>query len=100
MPTGMTGAETLAFFGADAPCLWGHTLCGIFGDAFAQHLIDCGEETLEETPEYRIYRDRFGVITKELRGQSNIPLHLAYTFNTAADWPRRDSSTCRRRCGG
>ncbi|HEY3377182.1 MAG TPA: uroporphyrinogen decarboxylase family protein [Armatimonadota bacterium] len=78
----------IPFFGAEADCLWGHTLCGVFGGPFAENLIDFGEETLEETADYRIYRDRFGVILKELNGQSNIPLHLGYTFTTAADWPR------------
>lgn len=77
-----------AFFGAEGSCLWGHTLGGIFGGAFGENLVDFGEETLEETPAYRVYRDRFGVIMKELQGQSNIPLHLGYTFKTAADWPR------------
>lgn len=77
-----------AYFDAEGSILWSHTLCGIFGGAFGENLIDFGEETLEQTPEYRVYRDRFGVIMKELTGQSNIPLHLDYTLKTAHDWPQ------------
>ena len=77
-----------AFFGAEGPVLWGHTLCGVFGGAFGENLVDFGEETLEQTPEYRVYRDCFGVIMKELTGKSNIPLHLDYTLKTADDWPQ------------
>jgi len=48
---------------------------------------DFGEDTIEDTPEYRIYRDRSGVVMKDFKGKSSIPHWIDWTFKTADDWP-------------
>jgi len=45
------------------------------------------EETFEETAEYRVFRDRDGVICKAWKKQSCIPQYLDFTLKTADDWP-------------
>ena len=45
------------------------------------------EQTLEETPDWRIYRDHSGVIKKEWKNQSCIPNYIDHTLRIAADWP-------------
>ncbi len=45
------------------------------------------EETLEETDEYRIFRQSDGVVCKDWKGKSCIPHFLDFTLKTAADWP-------------
>ena len=45
------------------------------------------EQVLEETDDYRIFRDASGVIKKDWKNQSCIPQHTGFTFKTAADWP-------------
>ncbi|MFW6158066.1 MAG: uroporphyrinogen decarboxylase family protein [Planctomycetota bacterium] len=45
------------------------------------------EEVLEETDEYRVFRDSVGVIKKDWKHRSCIPQHTGFTFRTAADWP-------------
>ena len=45
------------------------------------------ETTLEETEDFRIFRDGAGVVQKSWKAQSGIPHHVDYTLKTAADWP-------------
>lgn len=45
------------------------------------------EEVLEETEEYRIIRQRDGVVCKDWKHKSCIPHFLDFTLKTAADWP-------------
>ena len=45
------------------------------------------EETLEETDEYRVFRDHEGVIKKDWKHRSCIPQFLDFALKTAADWP-------------
>lgn len=45
------------------------------------------EEVLEETGEYRIFRDAEGVICKDWKGKSCIPHFIDFTFKSAKDWP-------------
>ena len=45
------------------------------------------EETLEETEEYRVFRDSAGVVQKDWKRRSCIPHFVNYTLKTAADWP-------------
>jgi uroporphyrinogen decarboxylase len=44
-------------------------------------------ETLEETDEYRIFRDVDGVIQKQLNKASSVPHFIDFTLQTADDWP-------------
>jgi len=44
------------------------------------------EETREETAEYRIYRDRNGVLCKAWKNQSSIPHYIDVTLKTPRDW--------------
>lgn len=59
------------------------------------------QETLEETAEYRVYRDAAGVLKKEWKGRSGIPQYMGSTVNSAADrddYKRRlqpDPAVCR-----
>ncbi len=45
------------------------------------------EECLEETEEYRIFRQGDGVVCKDWKGKSCIPHFIDFTLKTAADWP-------------
>jgi len=45
------------------------------------------EEVIEETDEYRIFRDEVGVIKKDWKHRSCIPQFIDHPFKTAADWP-------------
>jgi uroporphyrinogen decarboxylase len=45
------------------------------------------EESIEDTPEYRIFRQADGVICKDWKGKSCIPQYIEFTLKTAADWP-------------
>ncbi len=45
------------------------------------------EETMEETAEYRVYRDGYGVIQKAWKNQSSIPHYIDFTLKEAKDWP-------------
>jgi len=45
------------------------------------------EEVLEETDEYRIFRDTSGVVQKDWKGRSCIPNFVDYTLKEAKDWP-------------
>lgn len=45
------------------------------------------EVVLEETDEYRIFRDSTGVTKKDWKHRGCIPQHTGFTFRTAADWP-------------
>ena len=44
------------------------------------------EETLEETAEYRIFRDTSGVILKDWKNKSCIPNYIDFTLKEAKDW--------------
>jgi uroporphyrinogen decarboxylase len=48
---------------------------------------DFAEDVLEETDEYRVFRDADGVIKKDWKHRSCIPQFLDHTFKTADDWP-------------
>jgi len=48
-------------------------------------------EVIEETGDYRIYRDSVGVIQKEWKHKSSIPHYVDFTFKTAKDWERYKS---------
>jgi len=45
------------------------------------------EEVLEETDEYRIFRDSEGVVQQDWKNKSCIPHYIDFTFKTADDWP-------------
>ena len=44
------------------------------------------EEVLEETDDYRIFRDSGGVVQKDWKGRSCIPHYIDFTLRTAKDW--------------
>jgi len=44
------------------------------------------KEVLEETDEYRVFRDSAGVVQKDWKHRSCIPTFLDFTLKTAADW--------------
>ena len=44
------------------------------------------EEVYEETGEYRIFRDRAGVVCKDFKHASSIPHYLDYTLKDASGW--------------
>jgi uroporphyrinogen decarboxylase len=46
-----------------------------------------GEEVLEETGDYRIFRDEWGIIKQDWKHSSCIPRHIDFTLKSAADWP-------------
>ncbi len=46
------------------------------------------EEVLEETAEYRIFRDAAGVVQKDWKHRSCIPHFIDFTLKTAAEWDR------------
>ncbi|MCD6415376.1 MAG: hypothetical protein J7M08_01595 [Planctomycetes bacterium] len=46
------------------------------------------EETLEETDEYRIFRDGVGVVKQDWKHKSCIPRHIDFTLKEAKDWPK------------
>ena len=45
------------------------------------------EETMEETADYRIFRDTDGVIQQAWKTKSCIPHYIDFTLKTSADWP-------------
>jgi len=45
------------------------------------------EETLEDTDEYRIFRDKAGVVQQDWKNRSCIPHYIDFTLKTADDWP-------------
>ena len=45
------------------------------------------EEVLQETAEYRVFRDSAGVVQKDWKHRSCIPQFLDHTLKTAQDWP-------------
>lgn len=44
------------------------------------------EETIEETDEYRTFRDNTGVIKQDWKNKSCIPHYIDFTLKTAEDW--------------
>lgn len=44
------------------------------------------DETLEETDEYRIFRDHTGVVQKDWKHRSCIPHYIDFTLKEAKDW--------------
>ena len=44
------------------------------------------EETLEDTDEYRIFRDGAGVVQQDWKHKSCIPHYIDFTLKTASDW--------------
>ena len=44
------------------------------------------EETLEDTPEYRIFRDTAGVVQQDWKHRSCIPHYMDFTLKGASDW--------------
>lgn len=44
------------------------------------------EETTEETDEYRVFRDGYGVVQKEWKAGNCIPHFMSFTFQTASNW--------------
>jgi hypothetical protein len=48
---------------------------------------DFEEEVVEETDEYRIFRDSGGVLKKDWKHRSCIPQHTGFTLRSASDWP-------------
>lgn len=46
------------------------------------------EETLEETDDYRIFRDSSGVIKQDWKKRSCIPRYIDFTLKGAKDWPQ------------
>ena len=45
------------------------------------------QETLEDTEEYRIFRDGSGVILQDWKHKSCIPHYIDFTLKSAEDWP-------------
>jgi len=45
------------------------------------------EEVLEDTEEYRIFRDAYGVVQQDWKHKSCIPHYTDFTLKGAADWP-------------
>ena len=45
------------------------------------------EEVLEETEEYRIFRDAEGVVKQDWKHKSCIPHYIDFTLKSAAEWP-------------
>ncbi|MCD6405348.1 MAG: hypothetical protein J7M19_05945 [Planctomycetes bacterium] len=45
------------------------------------------EETLEETDDYRIFRDESGIVTQDWKHKTGFPRFIDWTFKTADDWP-------------
>jgi len=45
------------------------------------------EEVLEDTPEYRVFRDGAGVVMKDWKGKSSIPHYIDWSLKSADDWP-------------
>ncbi len=45
------------------------------------------ETVLEETADYRIFRDRWGVVQQDWKNQSCIPHFIDFTFRNSRDWP-------------
>lgn len=45
------------------------------------------EEVLEETADYRIYRQKDGVVCKAWKEQSSIPQYIDYVLKDASSWP-------------
>jgi len=46
------------------------------------------EEVIEETEEYRIFRDSAGVVQQDWKHKSCIPHFVEFTLKSAKDWPR------------
>jgi hypothetical protein len=46
------------------------------------------EVVLEDTDEYRVFRDGAGVVQKEWKRKSCIPTYTDFTLKTAKDWPQ------------
>ena len=44
------------------------------------------QETLEDTPEYRIFRDAGGVVQQDWKHKSCIPHYIDFTLKAASDW--------------
>jgi Uroporphyrinogen decarboxylase (URO-D) len=44
------------------------------------------EETLEDTAEYRIFRDHYGVVQQDWKNSSCIPHYTGFTLKTGKDW--------------
>jgi len=44
------------------------------------------DEVIEETDEYRIFRDTAGVISREWKHKSSLPHYIDFTLKTAKDW--------------
>lgn len=65
-----------------------------FGAVGVQHVLGANlnllpafeEEVLQETQEYRIFRNTTGVVQKVLKSASTLPQFLDYTLKTASDW--------------
>ena len=68
-----------AYFNADP--LWAGI--GVHLDLFPAF----AEETIEDTPEYRIFRDASGVVQQDWKHKSCIPHYIDFTLKTSADWP-------------
>lgn len=45
------------------------------------------EETIEDTDEYRIFRDSSGVVQQDWKHKSCIPHYIDFTLRTSRDWP-------------
>ena len=45
------------------------------------------QETLEDTDEYRIFRDGSGVVLQDWKHKSCIPHYIDFTLKSAEDWP-------------
>ena len=48
---------------------------------------DFAEEVIEETDEYRLFRDEVGVIKKDWKHRSCIPQFIEHTLKSADQWP-------------
>jgi len=73
------GKDQHEFFGTKP--MWTFVWCNV-------GLFPAFEEmTIEETAEYRVYRDAEGVVCQAWKNKSCIPHFMDFTLKTAKDWP-------------
>ena len=74
-----TDADPRAFFNAAPHWRWVWGNSGLYPKFV--------EETLEESEDWRIFRDEDGVLQKAWKHQSGIPHYIGFTLREAKDWP-------------
>lgn len=80
-PQNLNEAQELAFFHAEPACY--RSMIGVNLEPFPAFEF----EVMEETAEYRVYRQSSGVVVRENKGRSSIPQTVDYILKGAEDWP-------------